>query len=77
VAFGSRRISLAERSGSCFTLVVYLLCAGEDLPPSSDDVDEGYHGRSRPMRVGFPTRTHRRRWLRKTFSSRARGIFLS
>jgi hypothetical protein len=41
VAFRSRWISLAERSCSSFTLVVYFLCAGEDLPPF-DDVDEGY-----------------------------------
>jgi hypothetical protein len=40
MAFGSRRISLAERSRSSFTLVVYLLCEGEDLPPSGD-ADEG------------------------------------
>jgi hypothetical protein len=42
VAFGSRRISLAERSHSRFALVIFILCAGENLPPSSDDVDEGY-----------------------------------
>jgi hypothetical protein len=41
VAFGSRRISLAERSRSSFALIVSFLCAGEDLPPS-DDADEGY-----------------------------------
>ena len=41
VAFGPRRISLAERSRSSFALVVYLLCAGEDFPPSSGDADEG------------------------------------
>jgi hypothetical protein len=40
MAFGSRRISLAKRSGSCFSLVVYLLRVGEDLPPSSGDADE-------------------------------------
>jgi hypothetical protein len=37
--FLSRWISLAERSRSSFALV-YLLCAGEDLPPS-DDTDDG------------------------------------
>jgi hypothetical protein len=31
VAFGSRRISL----------VIFILCVGEDLPPSSGDTDEG------------------------------------
>jgi hypothetical protein len=31
-------------------------------------------GRSRPMRVVWPTGTHRRRWPRKAFFSRARGI---
>jgi hypothetical protein len=41
VAFGSRQISLAKRSGSRFALVVSFLCAGEDLPPSSGDADEG------------------------------------
>jgi hypothetical protein len=41
VAFGSRWISLAKRSHSNFALVVFILCAGEDLPPSSGDVDEG------------------------------------
>jgi hypothetical protein len=41
VAFGSRWISLPESSHSSFTLVVYLLCAGEDLPPHSDDAEEG------------------------------------
>jgi hypothetical protein len=41
VAFGSRWISLAERSHSSLALVVSCLCAGEDLPPSSGDADEG------------------------------------
>ena len=40
VAFGSRWISLAERSRSSFALL-YFLCAGEYLPPSSGDADEG------------------------------------
>jgi hypothetical protein len=40
VAFGSQRISLAERSHSSFALVVSFLCAVEDLPPPSGDVDE-------------------------------------
>jgi hypothetical protein len=40
VAFGSRRISLAERSRSSFALIVSCLCVGEDLPPPSDDADE-------------------------------------
>jgi hypothetical protein len=39
MAFKSRRISLAEYSHSSFPLV-YLFCAGEDLPPSGD-ADEG------------------------------------
>jgi hypothetical protein len=43
VATGSRWISLAERSHSCFALVVSCLCAGEDLlPPPFSDVNEGY-----------------------------------
>jgi hypothetical protein len=41
VAFGSQRISLAERSCSRFALVIFILCAGEDLPPPSGDTDEG------------------------------------
>jgi hypothetical protein len=41
VAFGSQLISFAERSCSSFAFVVYLLCAGEDLPPFSGDVDDG------------------------------------
>jgi hypothetical protein len=36
MAFGSRWISLDEHSRSGFHLVVYFLCAGEDLPPSGD-----------------------------------------
>jgi hypothetical protein len=42
VAFGSQRISLVERSRSsfCSCCSIYL-CAGEDLPPSSGDADEG------------------------------------
>jgi hypothetical protein len=41
VTFGSRWISLAECHRSSFDLVVSYLCAGEDLPPSSGDADEG------------------------------------
>jgi hypothetical protein len=42
VAFGSRRISLAELgSRSSFAFCCFYLCAGEDLPPSSGDADEG------------------------------------
>jgi hypothetical protein len=41
MAFGSRLISLAECSSSSFALVVYYLCAGEDVPPSSGNTDEG------------------------------------
>jgi hypothetical protein len=40
VAFGTQHISLAERSRSSFALVVFILCAGEDLP-SSRDTDQG------------------------------------
>jgi hypothetical protein len=41
VAFGSRRISLPERSRSSFTLVVSCLYVGEDLPPPFGNIDEG------------------------------------
>jgi hypothetical protein len=41
VAFGSRQISLAERSRSSFAHVISCLCAGENLPSPSGDVDEG------------------------------------
>jgi hypothetical protein len=40
MTFGSRQISLAERSRSSFALVVFILCAGEDLPPFGD-ADKG------------------------------------
>jgi hypothetical protein len=36
VALGSRWISLTERSRSSFSLVVSLLCAGEDLSTSGN-----------------------------------------
>jgi hypothetical protein len=41
MAFGARRISLAERSCSSFTLDIFIMCAGDDLPTSSGDADEG------------------------------------
>jgi hypothetical protein len=41
VAFGSRRITLAERSCSSLALVVSFLCVGEDLLPFGD-ADEGF-----------------------------------
>jgi hypothetical protein len=41
MAFGSQRISLVEHSRSSFTLIIFIVCAGEDLPPSSSDADEG------------------------------------
>jgi hypothetical protein len=34
-------MSLAEHSHSTFALVIFILCVGEDLPPSSGDADEG------------------------------------
>jgi hypothetical protein len=40
VAFGSQWISLAERSRSSIAFVS-ILFVGEDLPPPSDDADEG------------------------------------
>jgi hypothetical protein len=41
VAFGSQWISLTERSRTNFALVVFILCAGEDLHASFGNVDEG------------------------------------
>jgi hypothetical protein len=41
VASGSRQIGVAERSHSSFALVIFILCAGEVLFPSSDDAEEG------------------------------------
>jgi hypothetical protein len=40
-AFRSRRISHIECSRSSFALIVSYLCAGEDIPSSSGDTDEG------------------------------------
>jgi hypothetical protein len=42
VAFGSQWISLAECNRSSFVLFVSCLYAGEDLPPPSSGVNEGY-----------------------------------
>jgi hypothetical protein len=42
VAFGSRWISLAERSHLNFALVVSCLCVGEDVSPPFGDANEGY-----------------------------------
>jgi hypothetical protein len=41
VAFGSRRISIAECNRSSFAIVVSCLCAGEDLPPPFSNANEG------------------------------------
>jgi hypothetical protein len=42
MAFGSRRISFVERSRSSFCFCGFcFICAGEDLPLSSGDADEG------------------------------------
>jgi hypothetical protein len=43
VAFRLRRISLVEVVTQALPLVVFIyLCAGEDLPPSFGDADEGW-----------------------------------
>jgi hypothetical protein len=44
--------------------LVYLLCAGEDLPPSSD-ADEATSGKSRPLRARFCTGTACLEWSMK------------
>jgi hypothetical protein len=41
MTFGSRRISLTENSHSSFAFVISFLCAGEEIPPSSNDADGG------------------------------------
>jgi hypothetical protein len=41
VAFRLRQISLVERTRSSFDSCCFF-CAGEDLPPSSGDADEGW-----------------------------------
>jgi hypothetical protein len=53
VAFGPRWISLPERNHSSFALVVYLLCAGEDLHPSND-ADEGCQWKDQTNEGWFP-----------------------
>jgi hypothetical protein len=61
MAFGSRRISLAECSGSSFALVISCLCAYENLPLPSTSM-RAISGRSRSMRrARFPTGTRRYR----------------
>jgi hypothetical protein len=67
VDFGSRRISLAERSRSSFALVVFILCAGEDLPPSGD-TDEGCQLEIKTDEAGFSIETHRCRSSEETYS---------
>jgi hypothetical protein len=60
VAFGSRRISLAERSRSNFALVVLFICVQVRiflLLPATPT--RAVSGRSRSMRAGFSTGTHR------------------
>jgi hypothetical protein len=42
MTFGSRQISLAGCSRLSFTLIIFILCAGDDLPPPFNDADEGY-----------------------------------
>jgi hypothetical protein len=68
VDFGSRRISLAERSRSSFALVVFILCAGEDLSPSSGDTDEGCQLEIKTDEAGFSIETHRCRSSEETYS---------
>jgi hypothetical protein len=68
VDFGSRRISLAERSRSSFALVVFILCAGEDLPPSSSDTDDDCQWEIKTDEVGFSIETHRCRSSEETYS---------
>jgi hypothetical protein len=58
VVFGSRCISLAERSRSNFALVISLLCVGEDIQAMPMMT---VSGRSKLMRVRFPTGTRMRR----------------
>jgi hypothetical protein len=58
-----------------FALVVFIyLCAGENLPPSSYDADEGGSGRSRLMRVAFPIGTCRCRSSEEAHSLLGRRV---
>jgi hypothetical protein len=75
VSFGSRQISLAERSRSSFAPIVFILCAGEDLPPSSCDADEGYQWEIQLMRAGFPTGTRRCRSYEEAHSLLGRIVY--
>jgi hypothetical protein len=61
VAFGSRWISLAERSHSSFAPVVILVCVQVRILLLPVMPMRAVSGRSSPMQAGFPTGTHRRR----------------
>jgi hypothetical protein len=69
VAFGSRQISLAERSRSSFALVVFFICVQVRiflLLPATPT--RAVSGRSRPRRAGFPAGTRRCRSFEEVHS---------
>jgi hypothetical protein len=62
VAFGSRRISLVERSRSSFALFVFLVSVHVRIFLLILSMPmRAVSGRSRPMRARFPTGTRRHR----------------
>jgi hypothetical protein len=58
VAFGSWRISLSERSRSSSVFILFF-CVQERVFLLPTTPTRAVSGRSSPMRVGFPTETHR------------------
>jgi hypothetical protein len=53
MAFGSRQISLTERSHSSFTLFILVLCAGFSLSLSPDIVSGGSQWKVQALSAGI------------------------
>jgi hypothetical protein len=77
VAFGSRWISLAERSHSSFAPVVFLVCVQVRILLLPVMPMRAVSGRSSPMQAGFPTGTHRRRSFDEAHSLLGRRVCAS